>query len=143
VKTSSIYRLAEAAYDLHTAVERALHATLDELDLTLPLADALWQLDPAFGPVSRRQLAERLQCDPSNVTFVVDRLEQRGLVERAFAAGDRRVRAIVLTEPGVDARNRLLATIAESPMFAGLTEAQRRQLLDLLGHCLRHGSVRP
>jgi DNA-binding MarR family transcriptional regulator len=130
------YQLAQLAYALHAALERHLHDTLEELDLTLTLADALWQLDPALGPVSRRELAKRLRCDPSNVTFLVKRLDQRRLISRASAEGDRRVKALTLTPAGVRARNRLIATIAESQMFSELTVAQQRHLVDLLGRCV-------
>jgi MarR family transcriptional regulator, organic hydroperoxide resistance regulator len=130
------YRLAEAAYRLHAALERHLHDTLVELELTVPLADALWQLDPALGPLSRRALAERLRCDPSNVTFLVDRLEERGLVSRARAGGDRRVKALALTPAGAEVRSRLIATIAQSSMFSELTRAEQRQLAALLGRCV-------
>ena len=126
------YRLAEAAYELHAALERHLHDTLVELDLTLPLSDAIWQLDPKLGPVSRRELAERLQCDPSNVTFLVDRLESRGLLTRARASSDRRIKALALTPAGIELRDRLIATIADSSMFTSLTRAQQKQLADLL-----------
>ena len=129
------YRLAQLAYELHAALERHLHATLEELDLTLTLADTLWQLDPTLGPLSRRQLAERLGCDPSNVTFLVKRLEQRRLVTRARAGRDRRIKALALTRAGVEVRNRLIGTIAESPMFSQLTSARQRQLADLLQRC--------
>jgi DNA-binding MarR family transcriptional regulator len=130
-------QLAQAAYELHAALERHLHDTLVELDLTIPLSDALWQLDPALGPLSRRQLADRLRCDPSNVTFLVGRLEERRLVSRARAGRDRRVRALALTPAGIEARNRLIATIARSSMFSELTRAQQRQLADLLQRCVR------
>ena len=130
------YQLAQLAYALHAAVESHLHDTLEELDLTLTLADALWQLDPALGPPSRRELAERLGCDPSNVTFLVDRLERRRLVTRARGTRDRRVKALTLTPAGVEVRNRLIATIAESPIFSQLTNTQRRQLAGLLGRCV-------
>jgi MarR family transcriptional regulator, organic hydroperoxide resistance regulator len=130
------YQLAQLAYELHAALERHLHDTLEELGLTLTLADALWQLDPALGLLSRRELAERLHCDPSNVTFLVNRLEQRRLVSRAPARGDRRVKALTLTPAGIKARNRLIATIAESSMFGRLTSTQQRQLADLLGQCV-------
>jgi MarR family transcriptional regulator, organic hydroperoxide resistance regulator len=137
------YRLAQAAYQIHTALERELHDTLVGLELTIPLADALWQLDPALGPLSRRALAERLRCDPSNVTFLVDRLEERGLVSRARAGGDRRVKALALTAAGAEARRRLIATIARSSMFSELTRAEQRQLADLLGRCVgSHDSSR-
>jgi DNA-binding MarR family transcriptional regulator len=140
-QTPLAYRLAQAAYELHTALERNLHDTLIELGLTVPLADALWQLDPALGPVSRRELAERLCCDPSNVTFLVNRLEERRLVSRARAAGDRRVRALTLTPAGADARDRLIGALARSAMFNQLTSDQQRQLATLLGRCLRPGPV--
>jgi DNA-binding MarR family transcriptional regulator len=128
--------LAHAAYGLHVAVERHLKDTLDELGLTLPLADALWQLDPANGPMSRRDMAERLHCDPSNVTFLVNRLEERKLITRASTCSDRRVKALALTPSGAEVRNRLIAAIADSSMFSELTSAQRRQLLDLLEGCV-------
>jgi MarR family transcriptional regulator, organic hydroperoxide resistance regulator len=133
------YQLAQLAYALHAALERHLHDTLEELELTLTLADALWQLDPALGPLSRRELAERLRCDPSNVTFLVDRLERRRLVSRAPAEGDRRIKALTLTPTGIRARHRLIAAIAESRMFSQMTSAQKRQLADLLGRCVSSG----
>jgi DNA-binding MarR family transcriptional regulator len=136
VKTSRIsYELAQAAYAVHTALERELHDTLAELDLTIPLADALWQLDPELGPPSRRELAERLHCDPSNVTFLVDRLERRRLVVCARVEADRRVKALTLTATGIETRNRLIATLAESAMFARLTRAEQHLLADLLDRC--------
>lgn len=130
------HQLARAAYGLHAALERQLHDTLSELDLTIALADALWQLDPALGPLSRRQLAERLGCDPSNVTFLVDRLEQRRLVTRARAGTDRRVKALTLTSSGIGVRSRLIGTLADAPMFSRLTATQQRQLTALLRDCL-------
>jgi MarR family transcriptional regulator, organic hydroperoxide resistance regulator len=136
VKTSRIrYELAQAAYAVHTALEHELHDTLAALDLTIPLADVVWQLDPALGPLSRRELAARLHCDPSNVTFLVDRLERRRFVARARVQSDRRVKALALTPAGVEIRNRLISTLAESAMFAGLTREEQRQLADLLGRC--------
>ena len=43
------------------------------------------------------ELANALFCDNSNVTGIVDRLEERGLVRREAAEGDRRVKLLVLT----------------------------------------------
>jgi DNA-binding MarR family transcriptional regulator len=103
------------------------------------LSDAVWHLDPALGPVSRRELAHRLHCDPSNVTYLVDRLEKRRLVTRASTSSDRRVRALSLTPAGIDVRDRLIATIAQSSMFSALTHAQQRQLAELLERCVDPG----
>ena len=144
VKTSRIsYELAQAAYAVHTALERELHDTLAELDLTIALADALWQLDPELGPLSRRELAERLHCDPSNVTFLVGRLERRRFVMCARVEADRRVKALALTAAGIEVRNRLIATLAESAMFARLTRAEQGELAALLGRCADESQDRP
>jgi len=137
--TTLARRLATGAYSLHAALERELHDTLVERDLTIPLSDVLWQLDPKLGPLSRRELAERLHCDPSNITFLVDRLARRRLVTRARAVHDRRINVLALTPAGVELRERLVATIAESSMFGRLTNAQQRQLADLLQRCVGFG----
>jgi DNA-binding MarR family transcriptional regulator len=136
-RVSAPDRLARAAYAFHAGVERALRDALLELDLTLPLADAIWQLDPAVGPLSRRELAPRLACDPSNVTFLINRLQERRLVARAPGGDDRRLRLLMLTPSGARARNGLIAALAGSSMFTRLTAAQQRQLTELLGRCVR------
>jgi DNA-binding MarR family transcriptional regulator len=135
--STNAHELARAAYALHAAVEAELHQTLDDLGLTMPLSDALWQLDPELGPLSRRALAERLHCDPSNVTFLIDRLGQRRLVRRARADGDRRITVLSLTSAGIDTRARLIAALAESSLFSDLTSPEQRQLTNLLQRCTR------
>jgi DNA-binding MarR family transcriptional regulator len=141
--SQTAYQLAQAAYALHAALEAHLHTTLDALDLTMPLSDALWQLDPALGPTPRRGLADRLRCDPSNVTFLADRLEERRLITRARADDDRRVQTLSLTPAGIQARQRLIAEIAESSLFDHLTGAEQRQLTDLLQRCVAAAHARP
>jgi DNA-binding MarR family transcriptional regulator len=127
--------LAEGVYGVYYSLQDAVHEMLGELNLTEALADAIWQLDPAEGPKSRRVLAGRLHCDPSNVTLIVDRLEERGLVESSPDRSDRRVRAIALTPAGIRTRNRLIAATASSPTFAPLTTDEKGQLARLLARC--------
>src|SRR5205085_11176732 len=62
-----------------------------------------------------RSLAEEWGCDASNATWIVDRLEKRGLAERRAMEGDRRVKLVVLTAAGLKARERLLEAIYEPP----------------------------
>ena len=52
------------------------------------------------APRPMRSVADQLKCDPSNVTGLIDRIERRGLVERAADPADRRVRLLALTERG-------------------------------------------
>ena len=51
-----------------------------------------------------RALADQLQYDPSNLTTVIDRLEELGVVERRPHPRDRRVKNIVLTGKGNELR---------------------------------------
>jgi len=64
---------------------------------------ALLELD-ADHPVPMRALAEAWHCDASNVTWLVDQLESRGLVERKVSTTDRRVKSVVLTDAGLSLR---------------------------------------
>jgi DNA-binding MarR family transcriptional regulator len=52
------------------------------------------------APRPMRSVADQLKCDPSNVTGLIDRIEARGLVERAADPADRRVRLLALTDRG-------------------------------------------
>ena len=61
------------------------------------------------------ELAAVLACDASNATWLVDRLEERGLVERRPYPGDRRVKAVVLTEEGAKLRALLTERLATPP----------------------------
>jgi DNA-binding MarR family transcriptional regulator len=85
-----------------------------------------------------RDLADRLCCDASNVTGIVDRLEERGLVERRPATDDRRVKHLVLTEAGDDVRQEHRGKLVDDlPLLVDLTPEERRQLAGLLRRCVR------
>jgi DNA-binding MarR family transcriptional regulator len=78
-------------------------------------------------------LAEARRCDNSNITGIVDRLEERGIVERRSDESDRRVKLIALTSEGERLRAELNRRLAEPPeALAELTEADRRALRDIL-----------
>jgi DNA-binding MarR family transcriptional regulator len=107
-------------------------AIVTELGLSPPQAHALKVLRPG-NPIAMRELADGLHCDPSNITGIVDRLEARGLVERRTAAGDRRIKTLLLTGDGVRLRARLLDRLSEPPpAIAALSADEQRQLRDLL-----------
>jgi DNA-binding MarR family transcriptional regulator len=87
---------------------------LAQLDLTPNDSRALHTLDPRVGR-TMRSLADEWACDASNATWIVDRLESRGLAERREKPGDRRVKLVVLTPAGLKTRDRLLAAMYEPP----------------------------
>ncbi len=84
-----------------------------------------------------RKLAQRLRCEPSNVTGIVDRLETRGLVERRPDPADRRVKVAAATDEGRRVAHSLRDSLrfAREPL-AGLSEEQRLTLRDLLRRML-------
>ena len=87
---------------------------LSEAGLTPNDIRALMALDPERGR-TMRALAEEWLCDASNATFIIDRLEERGLAERRSVPSDRRVKMVVLTARGSRMRGRVLERFFEPP----------------------------
>jgi DNA-binding MarR family transcriptional regulator len=103
---------------------------LDDVGLSAPQAHALFNLGE---PISQRELAHRLGYDASNVTGIVDRLEERGMVERCVDPADRRVKNLVLTLEGRAALDQLWARVtAGNPFAAALTQAECATMRSLL-----------
>jgi DNA-binding MarR family transcriptional regulator len=87
---------------------------LGRLGLTPNDARALGTLEAREGR-TMRSLAEAWSCDASNVTWMVDRLEKKGLAQRLSRPGDRRVKLVALTPAGVTAKAALQAGIYDPP----------------------------
>ena len=113
-----------------------VHARMQQACTTLGVPPGvlklLMQLRPGVG-VPMRELAEHFGFDASYLTGLADALEERGLVERQPHPTDRRVKMLVITDAGVDARDRAYQVIYDAPpSFGSLTAAEQRQLRDLL-----------
>jgi MarR family transcriptional regulator, organic hydroperoxide resistance regulator len=105
-------------------------AVIREYDLVPPHWIALQTLDE---PKPMGELAKQLACDSSNVTWITDRLEERGLVERQAAEHDRRVKLLVLTDKGRALRAELEERLSEPPpAIVSLSQAEQRRLRDVL-----------
>jgi DNA-binding MarR family transcriptional regulator len=86
------------------------------------------------GPRTMSQIAAVLHCDNSNVTGIVDGLEERGLARRTPSEQDRRVKLIELTSEGRRVRARLMRAVEKPPAWLNaLPVADQRVLRDLLG----------
>jgi DNA-binding MarR family transcriptional regulator len=81
-------------------VEGIRTAESRQLDLTPQQAQLLTAVAPAA--LTHGELAHRLQCDKTNITGLVDRLERRGMVRRQPDQADRRVIKVSLTDQGTD-----------------------------------------
>ena len=99
--------------------------------LTPPHGFALAML--SAGPIRMRDIADRLVCDASYVTAIVDRLEALGLAIRQTSATDRRVKEIALTERGVKTADDLDSVMSSPPAaLAALSSADRATLSAIL-----------
>src|SRR5512135_1706738 len=78
---------------LHAAAlaEARVEGMLAPYELSLAKLGVLDALAQANEPLPLGQLAERIACVRSNVTQLVDRLEEDGLVRRESDSADRRV----------------------------------------------------
>jgi MarR family transcriptional regulator, organic hydroperoxide resistance regulator len=135
-KRSPAHEAQKLFFELGMSQRMIAGAALHELGLSFAQAHALRLLDPD-QPTPMSALAERLFCDASNVTGLVDRLEARGLVARQPAAGDRRVKAVTITPAGLDVREQALAIMSEPPAaIAALSERDQRALRDILARAV-------
>jgi DNA-binding MarR family transcriptional regulator len=123
---------AREAWDLLSALvyPPPFLAIARELGLRPATFGALRALDE---PRTMSEIAKLLRCDNSNVTGIVDGLEERGLATRVASEADRRVKLIALTEEGRRVRSRLVRAVEKPPAWlASLSEADQRTLRDLL-----------
>jgi DNA-binding MarR family transcriptional regulator len=103
-----------AVLDLAMGQRDRFFRILQDFGLTPGDLRALVVLDQG-NPRPMRALARAWRCDPSNVTWMVDRLETRGLVERRMLPTDRRVKTVVLTPAGVKVKTELFERLREPP----------------------------
>jgi DNA-binding MarR family transcriptional regulator len=105
-----------------------------EYGLKPPQFFALNALDE---PQPMSHIAEMLRCDRSAVTWITDRLEERGYVERLADERDRRVKLLALTDEGRRVREDIRGRLSIPPAaLTRLTGAEQRTLRDLLRKAL-------
>lgn len=92
---NAFINLARCTNSLRSRLSKSFH----ENDLTesqFGVLEALYHL----GPLCQKELADKLLVSGGNMTFVIDNLEKRGLVERVRNEKDRRFFNIRLTKKG-------------------------------------------
>ena len=113
-------------------VHERFHDACGAIDVTPPALKALLSLEEGEAK-AMRALAGEWRCDASWVTSLVDSLEERGLVERRILPTDRRVKTVVLTTAGAEAKVKALDTLHQPPpRIARLSRAQQVALRDAL-----------
>jgi MarR family transcriptional regulator, organic hydroperoxide resistance regulator len=121
---------------LEARMQAAVGERLREIGVSIPQCDVLTTLTEKEG-VSQQELAKRLYVTKGNISGLIDRLEEAGLVERRSTAADRRQHAICLTEAGramaekaIEVQRRWIASTL-GRMTEGDLEALETQLIAL------------
>ncbi|ORV19138.1 MarR family winged helix-turn-helix transcriptional regulator [Mycobacterium celatum] len=82
---------------------RALTAALKPHDLTPSQAEAIAVLRDAAGPLTVREIGQRLVCEGGSPSRLMSTLAKKGFVESTVGSTDRRTTVLSLTSAGVGA----------------------------------------
>lgn len=134
------YQFPSGAHELWSLIPQAyavyetrVREEASALGLSAAAAWTLTQLQPD-SPISQKELAARLHCDPSTVVDATDKLEERGLVVRQSHHKDRRVNILVVTGKGRKARKQFIDRLVAPPEpLRQLSGKQQALLCRVLG----------
>ena len=87
------------------------------------------------GPLPVNEIGKKILLTSGSITVAIDRLEQKGLVERRAHGSDRRTRVVHLTKEGRRLITRIYTQHAadlEELVSASITTAERAKLIKLL-----------
>lgn len=117
----------------HAAVERLVEAEVARHGMTAAefgILEALYHK----GPLLLGEIQRKILVSSGGITFLVDRLAAKGLVERKACAEDRRARYAVLTPAGEKLIRRIFPEHAQmlERALGGLDETEQRRATALL-----------
>jgi MarR family transcriptional regulator, 2-MHQ and catechol-resistance regulon repressor len=124
----------------------AAHATADAARHGFSLAEiAVLGVLHRHGPMLLGELQRHVSVSSGGATFLVDRLEAKGLVKRRSCADDRRATFAALTPKGARSLTRILPkhTKAIRQAAAGLSGKRQRAAAALLRELADAASSRP
>lgn len=115
------------------SMRRVFARNFEPLDLKV-VEFSILMLVAANPQVNQKQLGEALDISAPNMAVTLDRLVERGWVERVRSTKDRRAMHIHLTANGaelVERAEKISATM-EAPALRALSAAERALLIELL-----------
>jgi DNA-binding MarR family transcriptional regulator len=121
----------------YSVAVRSIEVVLRPLGLNLSRYEVLLLLSfTKLGQLPTMKLRDLLMVHGSSVTYLVDKLQEAGLVERKRDVTDGRISLVCITGSGrdlIDEASRGLAE-AEFGAFAGLDANDASRLIEILGH---------
>ena len=117
---------------------KKLQDDLDRLHLTSPQFYVLATIGYAGG-MPFGDIGEKMMVTVSNLTGIVDRLEEKGLVVRERDSRDRRVVRVMLTDKGGKLYKSTIPLFEKSisEVFSPLGKPQQKELASLLRRLIR------
>ena len=117
----------------HLARER-MDARMSRFGMTPAQTHVLRYLRQSGGQMPQRELLDSLKVKPSTVNGILDRMEEKGLVERTVSGTDARQRLVALTPAGLEREAEVKQSFleAEALIARGLTEEETETLRALL-----------
>lgn len=117
----------------YAAVQAHAHADVTRHGLTLAEFGVLEVLYHK-GPLRLGEVRAKVLVSSGGTTWLADRLEARGLVQRCQAAEDRRARVVALTPAGERLMRRIFPAHARRirEAVSGLSAAEQREAIRLL-----------
>jgi DNA-binding MarR family transcriptional regulator len=112
--------------------KRRVIEAADEFGLTGMQAMTLFLLD---RPRPMNSFGKIFNCDPSNVTGIIDGLESKGLVKRFEHPKDRRIKMVELCEAGTPIREAMIRELTgpDSAILQNLTTDEVDEFVRLVG----------
>lgn len=113
-------------------------------DLT-PVQFAALDAIRANPGLDQASVAARSAYDKATIGGVIDRLEQKGYVERSVSKSDRRAREVTLTNLGGKTYEAILPIVRElqAEILSGLEPEEQGQFIRLATKAIRIGSIEP
>lgn len=135
---SAAYLMRQILNTFTSEVDKALEAQ----DLTAAQWVPLLKLHMGHASTVA-ELARECKLDTGAMTRTLDRLENKGLVERVRSSEDRRVVNLELTPEGKAAAKEIPAVLSsvQNAFLEGFTVAEWQQLKDLLRRMLANGQA--
>ena len=123
----------------HLARER-MDARMSRFGMTPAQTHVLLHLHQSGGQLPQRELLDSLKVKPSTVNGILDRMEEKGLVERTVSGADARQRLVALTSFGLEREEQVKKCFleAEALIVRGLTEAEANTLRSLLERVIQN-----
>ena len=111
-------------------VQKALLARIKGSCLTLGQPKVLDYLKDHNGS-SQKEIARGCHIEAGSLTSILNRMEEKGLVERRMLHGNRRNSYVFLTEKGEELRNLVTESFEsiENEAFRGISEADRQKFM--------------